>query len=210
MGLFGGHPRCRFVQQQQLGLGTQQETDLQPLTLTMGQDRRFPVRESSHPHQIQHLVNATLPLPPGRAGRDDGQFDVCPRSQAQKNRRRLEFANDAEPGTLLDLQGRDVSTAEEDAPLGGTQMPRNHADERGLSRTVRPDHRPDFSFGDGEVDILVRHQTLKAFGQLFDRQKMGHDWVLRLRAARRSRVPATPPRKKAIVSMKTRPKASCQ
>ena len=108
------HAGDRLVEHQQLGVLDQQHADLEPLLLSVAQGLRQPIEVILQEDHLRDLVHALLdllgPVPEQRA--DDvaaerqRELEVLEDGEVLVDRRRLEFAADAEADDLLLLAGR--------------------------------------------------------------------------------------------------------
>ena len=210
-GLLGGHTGGRLVEQQELGVVGEQQPDLEPLPLAVGEIAGEHLRLVLEPHQLEHVFDSRPDVAWPPCGREHGELGVLVDALVVEHARRLELAPDAAAGARRHRQRRDRLALIPDRAGGRPEMAGDHADERGLAGAVRPDDAAQLAAREPEIDRVVGEQALEALGQALGAQELGHRPQLRRPAASsRATAPATPPLRNRITSTNRMPSASCQ
>ena len=177
LGLLVGHARHRLVHQQQLGVLHHDHADLEPLLLAVGEPAR-PLRRRGRrdrwsrgsrrpgvrwaPSSRARRVASTPLL--GRAS-DSSRFSRT--RQVREDGRRLELAPDPEAGDLVLPQPDQLGVlAEDHAARRRLHLARDHVEQRGLARSVGPDHHAQLLVVHEEVQLVERLEAVEVDGDV--------------------------------------------
>jgi hypothetical protein len=134
------------------------------------------------------------------AGGDlDADAQILEHAEVRKDLGNLKRAHDACPYTLRDRLMGNLALREMDAALAHRKEPRHEIEERGLTRTVRADHRAQLSFGQLKRDILQRLQLAELARHRF---QLEQDHALLRRC---SSTPRMPFGNSSTIAMNSRP-----
>ena len=149
--------------------------------------------------------------------RERGQTAILKYRLFGVNIRSLKGFGDSEVHAARPAEPRDVTALEEDRAARDIGRAREHVEERRLPGAVRPDHRPQFTLGNAEIDIGVGRKPPERLAEPLRLKDCGHfedpvltDFASSARSFARPEkrlaiVPTMPAGKKMITATKITP-----
>jgi hypothetical protein len=173
------HSGGRFVQQQDPRLEGERPGHFQPPLVTVGEIAGVLARDLADADEVQQrqgfLMGRPLFAPLSRGTHDraeDSRFqvrmhrdlDILLGRHQPEEADVLEGPGDAQRGDPAGRQPGDVAPAEQDLPTGDLVEAGQCVEEGRLAGTVRTDQADDPTLGDGEADVVHRHQSTEPHG----------------------------------------------
>ena len=166
--------RHNFVEQQQLGLGSERARDLEPLAIGKRQAVGTLVAQPMQGEPPEHLVGAPGSVPDVGVMQQRADGHIVQNRKRRERAHDLKRAADAAPAHHIGREPIDALPAESDRTPVRLQCARNHVEQGRLAGTVWTDDGEDVALADLEIGVGDCEQPAKAFADAFDREKCAH------------------------------------
>jgi hypothetical protein len=169
-GLAGRHARGGLVEEEDLRLQGQRDTELELLLAAVREEARFlvgMVQEADRAEDGRCLVlvqagDVLEQAPAAAAMRDVRRLHVLEDGEAREDVGALEGATHAEPAEIVRRDAGDVAVLEDHLARVGPEMAGDEVEERRLARAVRPDDRADRARRHREAHPAHRQEAVEA------------------------------------------------
>src|SRR5215471_766779 len=160
-----------LVEQQELGAARERSGNLDQPLMTIRQAADLLMRSRSQPDEVEGGQRMTFErervtdVVARSLCPDDDVFD---HTQGAKQANVLKGSAEAEAGTLMWCQPRQVDAFESDGAAGRSYDAVEHVEKGRLAASVRPDERVHAVAPHGEINVIDGFQAAERFGEIAD------------------------------------------